>query len=89
MPPSSFARRHIDHVTSKTDAMLAAAGVTGIEIHNLSEIRQRLAAHETERASLPPSRRRAELDGIIARDLADLCEWYRRRVTVGERRPAA
>ena len=63
MPPSSFARRHIDHVTSKTDAMLAAAGVTGIEIHNLSEIRQRLAAHETERASLPPSRRRASWTG--------------------------
>jgi hypothetical protein len=67
--------------------MLSAAGVTGIEIRNLREIRQRLAAHETERESLPPSRRRAELDGIVARDLADLCEWYRRRVSRG--RPAA
>jgi hypothetical protein len=67
--------------------MLAAAGVTRIEIHALSEIRRRLAAHEAERASLPPSRRRAELDGIIAGDLADLCEWYRRRVSRG--RPVA
>jgi hypothetical protein len=45
----------------------------------LQEIQRRLASHESERKRLPPSRRRAELDRLIAADLGDLCEWYRRR----------
>jgi hypothetical protein len=62
---------------SATAARQAASNVD----ESLKDIQQRLADHEAERKALLPSRRRAELDVLIARDLADLCDWYRRRAT--------
>ncbi len=49
----------------------------------LDALRKRLEAHESERKHLPPTRRRDELGRLIARDLADICDWYRRRAVGG------
>jgi hypothetical protein len=57
----------------------AACGSASQSDPELDAIRRRLDAHESERKGLPRTRRRDELDRLIAGDLAEMCDWYRRR----------
>jgi hypothetical protein len=59
----------------------------GIDAEAMAHVARRLLAHERERADELPSRRREELDALIAQDVETLCLAIVRLRRVVERMP--
>jgi hypothetical protein len=62
--------------TLKIERLLDAADLIGVDLFDLELVRRRLVAHEAERERTWPSRRRRELDELVAQELETLCEGF-------------
>ena len=71
------------------ERMLDLAVHVGVDPEAMAYVARRLAAHEAERADTLPSRRREELDTLIAEDVEALCLAVVRLRRVVERMPKA
>jgi hypothetical protein len=79
-------------LVAQMERWLDLAAHLGIDAEAMAYVARRLVARETERDSLLPSRRREELDAMIAEDVETLCLVFvrlRRVVEVVERMPTS
>ena len=76
-------------LVAQIERMLDLAPHIGVDRDAMAVVARRLLAREAERADLPPSRRRQELDTLIAEDIETLCLAFVRLRRVVERMPNA
>jgi len=76
-------------LVAELERWLDLAPHLGVDPEAMAHVARRLQAREVERANLLPSRRREELDALIAEDVETLCLAIVRLRRVVERMPTA
>jgi hypothetical protein len=89
MQDSSDAPEDDPTLVAQMERWLDLAPHLGIDAEAMAHVARRLVARETERDSLLPSRRRDELDALIAKDVETLCLAIVRLRRVVERMPTS
>ena len=69
--------------TVKAERLLASASEP--DLWAMEQVRRRLVAREAERERTWPSPRRTELDQLVAMDIEELCDGFRRLERAAER----
>jgi hypothetical protein len=76
-------------LVAELERWLVLAPHVGVDPEAMAYVARRLAAHEAERADTLPSRRREQLDALIAKDVETLCLAFVRLRKIVARMPKA
>jgi hypothetical protein len=71
--------------TAKAATMLAIAEYVGVDLDEMNDVRRRLAEHEAMFEATLASSRRAELAKLVALDVAELADAFKRMKRAVER----